>query len=83
MPTTRIDADFVEWSDFDAVAARADSLIGSANRFRMVITAPPGGQAPLNKNDLLFVKRIRNAVAHKSDYAWASSVRSRLPLRLD
>lgn len=63
---------FVEWSDFEAVAARADSLIGKTNRFRAAITAPPGGQPPLNRNDLLFVKRIRNAVAHKSDYAWAS-----------
>ena len=63
---------FVEWSDFDAVADRADSLIGSTNRFRLVIAALPGGQPLLNKSDLLIVKRIRNAVAHKSDYAWAS-----------
>lgn len=64
---------FVEWSVFKDIIPRADVLIGNPNRFRTVGTAPgPGVAAPLNQNDLELLKRIRNAIAHKSDYAWQS-----------
>jgi hypothetical protein len=32
----------------------------------------PGAPALISQNDLAILKRIRNATAHKSDYAWDS-----------
>lgn len=74
---------WIEWSDFASLLTRADSLLGSGNRFRRVagrkaVAASPGVAAvaaipaTVNQDDLTTIKRIRNAVAHKSDYAWAS-----------
>ena len=52
---------FVEW-DYGTVKNRADQFLGSGHRF---ITLS-------RSNDLDLIKRIRNAVAHKSDRAWNS-----------
>lgn len=53
---------FVEW-DFGAVKSRADAFLGANHRFT----------TPLPRNqDLEIMKRIRNAIAHKSDRAWGS-----------
>ena len=53
---------FVNW-DYGLVKSRADNLLSSGHRFS---TALPRGA------DLEKMKRIRNAVAHKSDRAWES-----------
>lgn len=54
---------FVEWSDYGSVAKRAKVMLGSGHRF----TTPPPQLADIEK-----LKRIRNAIAHKSDRAWES-----------
>ncbi|MBZ6074022.1 hypothetical protein [Aeromonas schubertii] len=54
---------FVEWSDFNSVASRASEFIGPAHRFNL---------SGSTKTDLANLKRIRNAIAHKSDKAWDS-----------
>jgi hypothetical protein len=56
---------FVEW-DFDNVRSRADTVLGPAHRFAVAL--PRIG-------DLALLKRIRNAIAHKSDRAWDSFLR--------
>lgn len=63
---------WVEWSEFGDVVARASVLLGTSNRFCVASTSLPGAPAPLDQNDLAILKRIRNAIAHKSDYAWDS-----------
>ncbi len=63
---------WVEWSDFDEIAKRGDLLLGPTNRYRQVITAPSGAPAALSLSDLTSMKRVRNAIAHKSDHAWSS-----------
>ena len=56
---------FVEWSDYSMVQKRANSFLASGHRFTV---APP--QLP----DINQLKRIRNAIAHKSDRAWDSFI---------
>ena len=52
---------FVEW-DYGTIKTRADQYLDAGHRF---ISLSRGG-------DLDLIKRIRNAVAHKSDRAWNS-----------
>lgn len=52
---------FVEW-DYGVIMARADQYLGAGHRF---VSLTRGA-------DLELIKRIRNAVAHKSDRAWNS-----------
>ena len=54
---------FVEWSDYSLVANRAKEFLGQGHRF--VMPLPQGA-------DLVLLKRIRNAIAHRSDKAWES-----------
>ena len=54
---------FVEWSDYSQVVKRADEFLGQNHRF---IPHLPQMQ------DLIKLKRIRNAIAHRSDKAWNS-----------
>ena len=57
---------FVEWSDYATVVSRADEFLGPGNRF---------SAAPLpRQNDFSLLKRVRNAVAHRSDKAWDSFI---------
>lgn len=53
---------WIEWADVDDVVARADRLLSSTHRYAALTTRNPTIQK---------VKTIRNAVAHKSDRAWA------------
>jgi hypothetical protein len=53
---------FVEW-DFALVKSRADNLLPANHRF----TVPLPRETDLEK-----LKRMRNAIAHKSDRAWSS-----------
>ncbi len=58
---------FVEWSDYAAVVSRANDFLGAGNRF---------AATPLpRRGDLDLLRRIRNAIAHRSDKAWDSFVR--------
>jgi hypothetical protein len=53
---------FVDWADYKTVRDRADEFLAAGHRF-----------VPLPRNDdLTKLKRIRNAVAHRSDKAWDS-----------
>ena len=54
---------FVEWSDYNDVVKRANEFLGPGHRF---VAALPQGA------DLTRLRRIRNAIAHKSDRAWES-----------
>jgi hypothetical protein len=54
---------FVEWSDFNTVVSRANEFLGAKHRYSLPVEA---------KEDLARLKRIRNAIAHKSDKAWSS-----------
>jgi len=54
-------AKFIEWSSFDTFASRADAHIGAGHRFVL---------PPATVQDLTKLKKIRNAIAHKSDKAW-------------
>lgn len=54
---------FVEWADYGAVARRANEFLGPHHRF---VNALP------QDADLARLRRIRNAIAHKSDKAWSS-----------
>ncbi len=56
---------WVEWSDFADVIQRANTFVGTQNRFSV---------AAINQNSLSILKRMRNAVAHKSDRAWTSFI---------
>jgi hypothetical protein len=54
----------VEWSDYASVVSRANEFLGAGNRF---------AATPLpRRGDLDLLKRVRNAVAHRSDRAWNS-----------
>ncbi len=57
---------FVEWSDYSSVAKRAKAMLGAGHRFT---TAPP------QLADIEKLRRIRNAIAHKSDRAWDSFIK--------
>lgn len=54
---------FIEWNDYVAVKQRANEFLDPGHRFVSL------GQL---EADLAFIKRIRNAIAHKSDRAWES-----------
>lgn len=55
---------FIEWSNYADIIARANEFLGADNRF---------AATPLpRRNDLELLKRVRNAVAHRSDKAWTS-----------
>ncbi len=56
---------FAEWSDYGIVVKRADEFLGGGHRF-----ASPLPQS----EDIAKLKRVRNAIAHKSDKAWDSFV---------
>lgn len=53
---------FVEWSSFEGLVLRANQFLGPGHRFVL----PQATVLDLNR-----LKKIRNAVAHKSDKAWA------------
>lgn len=53
---------FVEWNDYDSVRDRAKSFLGAGHRF--VALGDP------LKPTLVTLKKIRNAIAHRSDKAW-------------
>lgn len=53
---------FVEW-DFGRVKSRADTFLPAGHRFAVALP---------RQGDLDKLKRVRNAVAHKSDRAWES-----------
>lgn len=52
---------FVEWSSIESIVSRANEFLGAGHRY--VLTAA-------EKQDLAKIKKIRNAIAHKSDKAW-------------
>lgn len=55
---------FIEWSDYGDVESRANQFLGAGNRF---------AATPLpRRGDLDLLKRVRNAIAHRSDRAWIS-----------
>ncbi|MBI3852622.1 MAG: hypothetical protein HY298_20385 [Verrucomicrobia bacterium] len=58
---------FIEWSDYAVIVSRANEFLGAGNRF---------SATPLpRRGDLDLLKRVRNAVAHRSDAAWDSFLR--------
>lgn len=52
---------FVEWSSFESIVSRANEFLGAGHRYLLT---------PAEKQDLAKIKKIRNAIAHKSDKAW-------------
>ncbi len=55
---------FIEWSDYASVLSRATEFLGAGNRF---------AATPLpRRGDLDLLKRVRNAIAHRTDRAWIS-----------
>ena len=52
---------FVDWSDYNRVVERANEFLGVGHRFSV-----PLPQA----EDIKRLKRLRNAIAHRSDKAW-------------
>jgi hypothetical protein len=54
---------FVDWADYGAIKKRAIALLGPGHRFT---------NSPPQLGDIEKLKRIRNAIAHKSDRAWDS-----------
>lgn len=56
---------FVEW-DYGVVRTRAGTFLSADHRFPAALP---------RQNDLEKLKRIRNAIAHKSDRAWESFMR--------
>jgi hypothetical protein len=52
---------FVEWSEYNTIVSRANEFLGIGNRF----AAPPLPR----KGDIELLKRVRNAVAHRTDKA--------------
>ena len=55
---------FIDWSDYASVLSRANEFLGAGNRF---------AATPLpRRGDLDLLKRVRNAVAHRTDKAWES-----------
>ena len=59
---------FVEWSSYEALESRANEFLGANHRFNL-----PNA----TKQDLAKLKKIRNAIAPKSDKAWESSPKLR------
>lgn len=58
---------FIEWSDYADVVSRANEFLGAGNRF---------AATPLpRRGDIDLLKRVRNAIAHRSDKAWDSFIR--------
>ena len=55
---------FIEWSEYADIEARANELLGANNRF----AAPPLPR----RRDIEMLKRVRNAIAHRSERAWTS-----------
>ncbi len=55
---------FIDWSEYNFVVTRAKEFLGTGNR--LTSTSLP------RISDLSHLKRIRNAIAHKSDKAWVS-----------
>lgn len=53
---------WIEWSSIDTVKQRADALLSPSHRFSILTGDELSGVRRL--------KKIRNAVAHKSDQAW-------------
>lgn len=73
---------FYNWSEFSKIHSRALSLLGTTNRFNVVMQPVPPGTEPKNQpalsafaNDLTDFKVIRNAIAHKNDKAWEAFIR--------
>ena len=60
------DGKFVEWNSIDSVRSRADSMLPNGHRYGSVT----GNQI----GEVRRTKTVRNAVAHKSDAAWASFI---------
>lgn len=57
----------IEWSDYNFIESRANEFLGAGNRF---------ARTPLpRRGDLDLLKRVRNAVAHRTDRAWESFLR--------
>ncbi len=56
---------FVDWSDYNLVVKRANEFLGANHRF---VNPLPQGQ------DITKLKRLRNAIAHRSDKAWDSFI---------
>jgi hypothetical protein len=55
---------FIEWSGYGTVVSRANEFLGAGNRF---------AATPLpRRGDLDLLRRVRNAIAHRSDKAWDS-----------
>jgi hypothetical protein len=52
---------FVEWSSIESIVSRADEFLGLGHRYALIAT---------EKQNLAKLKKIRNAIAHKSDKAW-------------
>jgi hypothetical protein len=55
---------FIEWSDYGSIVSRANEFLGAGNR--LIATPLP------RRGDLDLLKRVRNAVAHRTDKAWES-----------
>jgi hypothetical protein len=54
---------FVEWADYGWAVKRANEFLGPGHRFVMHLPQDA---------DLARLRRIRNAISHKSDKAWSS-----------
>jgi hypothetical protein len=70
---------FYDWSEFSRVCSRAERFLGPGHRFSPPPPVPPAVKPPHATalqtaivDELAMFKRIRNAVAHKSDKAWES-----------
>jgi len=57
------DGKWVEWSSIDVVRDRANVLLSAGHRFSTLTNA--------QLTDVRRLKKVRNAVAHKSDKAWS------------
>jgi hypothetical protein len=73
---------FYDWSDFNKVCERADRYLRAPHRFSPPLPVPPAVKPAhptalptATVQELAMFKRIRNAVAHKSDKAWDSFMR--------
>lgn len=73
---------FHDWSDFSKICARADAYLPANHRFAPPPPVPPAPNPPQSTalpkavvDDLAKFKRIRNAVAHKTDKAWDNFMR--------
>ncbi len=54
---------FVDWSDYNRVVERANVFLGAGHRFSVALP---------QAEDIKKLKRLRNAIAHRSDNAWDS-----------